>query len=114
VVFEMERCRCSLAKYLEEQSRNNTSHSPELKMNLSIQMIDSVNYLHELDILHRDIKLDNYLISEDDKGEIIVKLADFDQAAQLEKSYYWKNKNENNNNDDDGELLPPYNYAIFL
>jgi len=47
-------------------------------MNLSIQMIDSVNYLHELDILHRDIKLDNFLISEDTTGEIVVKLTDFD------------------------------------
>jgi len=47
-------------------------------MNLSIQMIDSVNYLHELEILHRDIKLDNFLISEDETGEIVVKLTDFD------------------------------------
>ena len=41
-------------------------------------MIDSVNYLHELEILHRDIKLDNFLISEDETGEIVVKLTDFD------------------------------------
>lgn len=41
-------------------------------------MINSVNYLHELEILHRDIKLDNFLISEDKAGEIIVKLTDFD------------------------------------
>jgi len=53
-------------------------YSPELKMNLCIQMIESVSYLHELDILHRDIKLDNFLISKDEKGEILVKLTDFD------------------------------------
>jgi len=47
-------------------------------MELSIQMIDCVNYLHELDILHRDIKLDNFLISEDESGKIVVKLNDFD------------------------------------
>jgi len=47
-------------------------------MNLSIQMIDSVNYLHELEILHRDINLDNFLISEDEAGEIVIKLTDFD------------------------------------
>ena len=73
-------------------------------------MIDSVNYLHELEVLHRDIKLDNYLISEDEKGGIVVKLTDFDQAAQLEENYDWKQKNENH----DDELLPPYNCAIFL
>jgi len=73
-------------------------------------MIDSVNYLHELDILHRDIKLDNFLISEDEKGGILVKLTDFDQAAQLEENYSWEENNQNN----DYELLPPVNCAIFL
>ena len=73
-------------------------------------MIDSVNYLHELEVLHRDIKLDNYLIQEDEKEGIVVKLTDFDQAAQLEENYFWKRNNENH----DDELLPPYNCAIFL
>ena len=90
VVFEMERCRSSLKQYLDEQCLNNKPFSPELKMKLAIQMIDSVHFLHELDILHRDIKLDNFLISEDEKGEIVVKLTDFDQAAQLEENYDWK------------------------
>jgi len=71
-------------------------------------MIDSVNYLHELNVLHRDIKLDNFLISEDEKGGITVKLTDFDQAAQLEENFYWEN-NENENDE-----LPPYNCAIIL
>ena len=78
VVFEMEKCRSSLTQYIDELCKNNTPYSFELKMNLSIQMIDSVNYLHELDILHRDIKLDNFLISEDETGKITVKLTDFD------------------------------------
>ena len=73
-------------------------------------MIDSVNYLHELEILHRDIKLDNYLIQEDEKGEIAVKLADFDQAAQLEDNFCWKWMYQNY----DDELLPPCNCSIFL
>jgi len=68
-------------------------------------MIDSVHFLHELDILHRDIKLDNFLISEDEKGEIVVKLTDFDQAAQLEENDDFEENYENH----DDELLPPYN-----
>lgn len=62
-------------------------------------MIDSVNYLHELNILHRDIKLDNFLISEDEKGGIVVKLTDFDQAAQLEDNYFWRIKNQKHNDE---------------
>jgi len=47
------------------------------KMSMAIQMMDSVNYLHEHSILHRDIKLDNYLVSIEGE-EITVKLSDFD------------------------------------
>ena len=46
-------------------------------MSMAIQMMDSVNYLHEHSILHRDIKLDNYLVSNEGE-EITVKLSDFD------------------------------------
>jgi len=73
-------------------------------------MIDSVNYLHELKILHRSISLDNYLISEDEKGGIVVKLTGFSEAAQLEENFDWKKFEENH----DDELLPPYNCAIIL
>ena len=78
-------------------------------MELAIQMIDSVNYLHELNVLHRDIKLDNFLISENEKGGIVIKLTDFDQAAQLEEYYYWKKNSDDHDDYEDGphELLPP-------
>ena len=57
-----------------------------------------------------DIKLDNYLIQEDEKEGIVVKLTDFDQAAQLEENFFWKLLDQNHDN----ELLPPYNCAILL
>ena len=50
------------------------------------------------------------MITEDDKGEILVKLADFDQAVSFEENYSWKIRNENH----DFELLPPYNCAVSL
>lgn len=41
-------------------------------------MIDSVNSLHLSGILHGDLKLDNFLIYEDEFGNEIIKLSDFD------------------------------------
>jgi len=63
---------------LEELKEEGKVLSDKQKMSMAIQMMDSVNYLHEHSILHRDIKLDNYLISSIDGEEITVKLSDFD------------------------------------
>ena len=49
-------------------------------------------------------------MTEDDKGRILVKLADFDQAVSFEENTEWKINNENH----DFELLPPYNCAASL
>ena len=50
------------------------------------------------------------MVTEDDKGEIVVKLADFDQAVSFEDNYKWKINKENH----DLEVLPPYNCAVSL
>jgi len=63
---------------LEELKEEGIVLSDKQKMRMAIQMMDSVNYLHEHSILHRDIKLDNYLVSSIDGEEITVKLSDFD------------------------------------
>jgi len=63
---------------LEELKKEGKVLSDKQKMSMAIQMMDSVNYLHEHFILHRDIKLDNYLVSSIDGEEITVKLSDFD------------------------------------
>jgi len=66
---------------LEELKEEGKVLSDKQKMSMAIQMMDSVNYLHEHSILHRDIKLDNYLVSSIDGEGITVKLSDFDQSA---------------------------------
>jgi len=62
---------------LEELKEEGKVLTDKQKMSMVIQMMDSVNYLHEHSILHRDIKLDNYLVSIEGE-EITVKLSDFD------------------------------------
>jgi serine/threonine protein kinase len=47
------------------------------------ELAQAVHYLHCKDIVHRDLKLDNVLVTEDDQG-LTVKLADFGFATKLD------------------------------
>ncbi|EWS75612.1 kinase domain protein (macronuclear) [Tetrahymena thermophila SB210] len=84
VVFELEKCSCSLKEYLERQGRER-EFSDEEKLNIAIQVIDSVNYIHCFNIIHRDIKPDNFLVCLDG-NQLEIKLCDFGLSAQLEKN----------------------------
>jgi len=61
VVLELERCKYSLSHHLELQ-RINGEYSVEQKHILALQILNSVNFLHEHRILHRNINLDSFLI----------------------------------------------------
>jgi len=67
VVFELERCKYSLSHHLELQ-RINGEYSDEQKHIWTLQILNSVNFLHENQILHRNINLDSFLISENKSG----------------------------------------------
>ena len=45
------------------------------------QMLESMQYCHSQNIVHRDVKLENFLIDTDEDGELIVKLSDFGIAC---------------------------------
>lgn len=57
-----------------------------------IQALNSVNYLHSLNLAHRDIKPENFLVSEDE----ILKLCDFGWCERICNS----EENSNNINND--------------
>lgn len=53
--------------------------------NISYQIISGLIYLHEVGIIHRDIKPDNILIKTEEK-KIIVKICDFGVSKKISKS----------------------------
>ena len=92
----MEFCNGGeLSKALEKyQSKYGKPFSQEIVQHLMRQIIDAFRYLHGLKIIHRDIKLDNVLLSfenEQDKESLnmmkaIVKIIDFGFACRVSKS----------------------------
>jgi serine/threonine protein kinase len=43
-------------------------------------IFDAINYCHQMGVVHRDIKLENVLLSSEDFEKSVVKIADFGLA----------------------------------
>jgi serine/threonine protein kinase len=69
----------ALTPMLEEVNGN---HSEDFCKYICLRVLQGLKYLHDRHILHRDIKSDNILVSE----EGAIKLADFGYATQLTKT----------------------------
>ena len=92
----MEYCNGGeLSKALEKyQIKYGKPFSQEIVQHLMRQIIDAFKYIHSKKIIHRDIKLDNILLSfdnEQDKENLDmmnakVKIIDFGFACQISKS----------------------------
>ncbi|KAL4462503.1 hypothetical protein ABPG72_015977 [Tetrahymena utriculariae] len=89
VVYEIEKCHGNLKQYLQNLQKENKQLDETQKIKIAIQIIDVINYLHFNEIVHRDIKLENFLYIEQDSDIPIIKLADFDQARKV--PYCWVN-----------------------
>jgi serine/threonine protein kinase len=47
-----------------------------------------MQYLMDKGIIHRDLSLRNLLVTTDEKGRYVVKVADFGLSRKLTKNYY--------------------------
>ena len=64
-------------------------------------LIDAANYCHDLDILHRDIKLENILFKTSDHDLKFMKIAEFQRFYSLktfrsEEKFSFRNLNFKN------------------
>jgi hypothetical protein len=71
--YVKDYCNYSLEDYLENHKLSN-----EEKRNLTIQLLDSFDYLHKHGIMHRDVSPSNVMIKENsDTNEATIKVLDF-------------------------------------
>ena len=91
----------SLKDYLKNYKKNNkteNSFTPipqEIIIIFLKESLDGLKYLHENNIIHRDISLDNILLGKNNT----IKISDFGISAKIKE----QNKNENNDDNDYGK-----------
>jgi serine/threonine protein kinase len=56
---------------------------PRLAVEISIQALHGLDHLHSMGLIHRDISPENIMLSQDQKGKLLVKVIDFGIAKSL-------------------------------
>jgi Protein kinase domain len=54
-----------------------------LTIEIAIQALTGLDHLHSMGLIHRDISPENIMLSQDNKGKLLVKVIDFGIAKQL-------------------------------
>ncbi len=74
-----------LQQYLSSFTNSNISMSINRVLKLMKQILQGLNALHSSKpaIIHRDLKLNNILLSYDASGEIVIKISDFGFAKEI-------------------------------
>ena len=76
----MEHLKTDLGKFFRENRDNPKVMNENFLKNISFQILSGLNYLHENNIIHRDIKLENILYDIKNK---IAKIGDFGLSRQF-------------------------------
>jgi serine/threonine protein kinase len=63
----------------------NQELSEKEKLTIIMQMAKGVEQLHRIHVVHRDIKVDNFLYKKDVPGRIRIKIADFGMSSRIKK-----------------------------
>lgn len=87
----IESCICSVSDLYTQQNNTrwvDTNKIDEVKKSLSPKTIirqstNGVEFLHSLNLVHRNLKPSNFLIAKINENEFIIKLSDFRTAKDL-------------------------------
>ena len=81
-----ERASCDLESFLNRKRFNNSLTS-ELKQMIKTQCLKAISDMHKyLGICHNDLHLRNFLVMENEQGEILVLIHDF-RSAEYRETY---------------------------
>ena len=74
ILIQMELCKCNLEEHLKLNDLTFLD-----KINISKDILNGLRYIHENNIIHRDLKLSNIFMSYDN----VVKIGDFGLATNV-------------------------------
>ncbi|OLY78171.1 Cyclin-dependent kinase F-3 [Smittium mucronatum] len=79
---------CNLLEYIQDLSNakrlpSNMCDSDFFIINISVQVLRGLDYIHSSGYFHRDLKPENILISTSQTGELFAKIADFGLARSI-------------------------------
>merc|ERR1711935_640559 len=83
-----EKLDMDLSTYVRENFKLMKEHH---KRHIFLQILEGVKYCHDNDIMHRDLKMDNIVVSVDQNKRIYdLKIADLGIACSIKENF---NKN---------------------
>ena len=73
---------CDARSLMELSKRRHKLSEPEVRFYMK-QMLAGLRHLHDINIIHRDLKLSNVLLAKDNQIGLVCKLADFGLATKV-------------------------------
>ena len=89
----LELCIATLADYFTKEKKG-LPDLPENKVHFLYQLVVGLHYIHNCNLVHRDLKPDNILVFLQGKSYLCLKISDFGLCKKTdERGYFSQNKN---------------------
>ena len=82
LIIQMEICDKTLKEYIEERNKKEKEINRKETLEIIIQIVKGIKYMHEKNIVHRDLNPNNIFIKKEE-GKINVKIGDFGLSKNI-------------------------------